>query len=89
MLGNSQRKHRMLLHKQQHHQESANLLSYGHEFPLALCDFQSTASYSQGRWLRTGTWCTADVRSKWSMYLSSTGKKLLHADSLDSCVFVT
>ena len=23
----------MLLHKQQHHLESANLLSYGHEFP--------------------------------------------------------
>ena len=23
----------MLLHKQQHHPESANLLSYGHEFP--------------------------------------------------------
>ena len=35
----------MLLHKQQHHPESANLLSYGHEFPLALRDCQSTASY--------------------------------------------
>ena len=36
----------MLLHKQQHHPGIANLLSYGYEFPCALSDRQSTASYS-------------------------------------------
>ena len=79
----------MLLHKQQHNPESANLL-----YPMVTNFPSPYVTVNQRPRIHKAVGYEQEQGALQmfvpnGVYLSRTGKKLLHVDSSDSCVFAT